>query len=139
MPQSTSNQSLPADTPKVKIDMNENNTSIQMCEAKYKLKIYTELNDYMEQNYEKGDNVEDMVEEAIQSLWNGDYNEPVVEEYEHITFFLKIIKENEDDYGIAFNNYNDPQKIFNLGMYLLAKQTEEDFIEKYETINEKEE
>ena len=127
-----SNQSLKVDTQILKIDLNENKTSTQMCEEKYKKIIYKELGEYMEENYEKGKNVEEMVEEAIQSLWNGYYTEKVVEDYEHIIFFLKLIKENIEDYGEEFKDYDDPQKIFNVGIYILSRKVCEDFIQSYD-------
>lgn len=71
-------------------------------------------------------------DEAIETLWNRGKYETIVRDYEAIFVMLDIIKENYEGFGMDFKDYNDPQKIFNSGMYFIAKEvlneaTEQDF------------
>ena len=88
--------------------------------------LYTEIiksnyRNYYEENYEdyEGD-LDDFKEEVINELYNSDNSEPFNEIYSHLIFFLKVVKENDEDYGGCFKEWDNPQKVYELGMYFLA-------------------
>ena len=88
----------------------------------YKKIVLDEFNVYFQENWEEGRNWEEFIDEAACTLYNSYHNTFVEDNYYHIVFFLKIIKEHSDWIG-EFKDYDDPQKIYNLGMLFLAVDT----------------
>ena len=61
---------------------------------------------------------EDFKEKAIQDLYNSGITEPFCESYYHLVFFLGMcIPQSE-----WFIDWNEPQKVYELGLYLLAEE-----------------
>lgn len=86
----------------------------------YKKIVLDEFDEYFQENWEEKKDWEEFLDEAIFSLYNSYHNTFVEDNYYHIVFFLKIIKEHSDSYGLDFKDYDDPQKIYNLGMLFVA-------------------
>ena len=98
--------------------------------------LYTEIiksnyRNYYEENYEdyEGD-LDDFKEEVINELYNSDNCEPFNEIYSHLIFFLKVVKENDEDYGGCFKEWDNPQKVYELGMYFLASNVIRDMTDE---------
>ena len=99
-------------------------------------RLYTEIiksnyRNYYEENYEdyEGD-LDDFKEEVINELYNSDNSEPFNEIYSHLIFFLKVVKENDEDYGGCFKEWDNPQKVYELGMYFLASNVIRDMTDE---------
>tara|TARA_R110000796_G_scaffold142508_1_gene259046 strand:- start:207 stop:704 length:498 start_codon:yes stop_codon:yes gene_type:complete len=97
------------------------NSTMAIVEELYTEIIKSNYRNYYEENYEdyEGD-LDDFKEEVINELYNSDNSEPFNEIYSHLIFFLKVVKENDEDYGGCFKEWDNPQKVYELGMYLLA-------------------
>ena len=94
---------------------------MEIVEALYTEIIKSNFRNYYEENYVDyvGD-FDSFKDEAINELYNSDNCEPFNEIYSHLIFFLKVVKENDEDYGGCFKEWDNPQKVYELGMYLLA-------------------
>jgi hypothetical protein len=118
----------------VKIDLEKNNSSnLKMVNhsQNFQNQVKEEFQNYYNENWDGGD-WDDFKEEAKESLWNSYYNQTIVKDYEAFIIMLDMIKSHYEENGWEFNDYNDPQKVFNLGMYfiateVLAELNEEDF------------
>ena len=87
--------------------------------------LYTEIikrnyRNYYEENYDDEGDLDDFKEEAINELYNSDNSEPFNEIYSHLIFFLKVVKEEQEEFEYFFKDWDKPQKVYELGMYLLA-------------------
>ena len=113
--------------------------------------ITDDFRDYVEQDYgqtecglyfgerpkngDKGDDGEDwdsFKEEAFQILYNHDIDYPVEEDYSFLVFFLCVVKEHSDANDKV--EWDNPQKIVNLGYYYIAQEIFGDF-EKEEFVD----
>lgn len=74
---------------------------------------------------------DDFKEEAVEEIYNNT-NQEVEQDYKKLIFYLRVIKEDYDEYGYGygFKDYNDPQKIVNLAYYFVAKRVFEEFQEE---------
>jgi len=88
----------------------------------FKKIVLEEFDEYFKQNWEEDKDWNEFIDEVICTLYNSYYDQRVEENYYHIVFFLKIIKEHSDEFG-EFKDYDNPQKIYNLGMLFLAMDT----------------
>lgn len=99
----------------------------------FKNQVKAEFQEYYNENWGEYDgDWGDFKDEAVETLWNSGNYETIVRDYEALMVMLDIIKENYEEFGMDFKDYNDPQKVFNSGMYFLAKEvlrnaTEQDF------------
>jgi len=91
-------------------------------------KLYTEIIkrdfcNYYEENYYDED-FEEFKEIAIEEMYNsvdGSVVLPFSEIYSHLIFFLKVVKEELTEFDYFFKDWDNPQKVYKLGMYFLAK------------------
>ena len=91
-------------------------------------KLYTEIIkrdfcNYYEENYYDED-FEEFKEIAIEEMYNsvdGSVVLPFSEIYSHLIFFLKVVKEELTEFDYFFKDWDNPQKVYKLGMYYLAK------------------
>lgn len=60
---------------------------------------------------------EDFKEKAIEYLYNSNNIEPFCQSYSHLVFFLGMCIPQSD----WFIDWNEPQKVYELGLYLLAE------------------
>jgi len=97
------------------------NPTMAIVEELYTEIIKSNFRNYYEENYEDYESdLDDFKEEAIEQLYNSDNSEPFNEIYSHLIFFLKVVKENDKDYGGSFDEWDNPQKVYELGLYFLA-------------------
>ena len=97
------------------------NPRMAIVEELYTEIIKRDFLNYYEEKYEDYESdLDDFKEEAIEELYNSDNSEPFNEIYSHLIFFLKVVKENDEDYGGCFKEWDNPQKVYELGMYFLA-------------------
>ena len=97
------------------------NPKMEIVEELYTEIIKRDFLNYYEEKYEDYESdLDDFKEEAIEELYNSDNSEPFNEIYSHLIFFLKVVKENDEDYGGCFKEWDNPQKVYELGMYFLA-------------------
>ena len=89
----------------------------------YEATIKRDFCNYYEEHYE-GMDFEDFKEIAIEELYNstngvvGQFNEI----YSHLLFFLKIVNTEQPEFDYFFKEWDNPQKVFELGMYFFAKE-----------------
>jgi len=104
---------------------------MEIVEALYTEIIKSNFRNYYEENYVDyvGD-FDSFKDEAINELYNSDNCEPFNEIYSHLIFFLKVVKENNDDYGGCFKEWDNPQKVYELGMYFLASNVIRDMTDE---------
>lgn len=117
-------------------------------QIKMSFRIYYDENydngkDWFKENYDGAD-WDDFKYSAIEELYNSDKSEPFCETYSHLVYFLKVVKENDEDYGGCFKDWDNPQKVFELGMYFLARnvlsdEEYEDYKFEYESEEEEDE
>ena len=97
------------------------NPTMAIVEELYTETIKRDFRNYCVEKYEDYESdLDDFKEEAIEELYNSDNSEPFNEIYSHLIFFLKVVKENDEDYGGCFKEWDNPQKVYELGMYFLA-------------------
>jgi len=91
----------------------------------YEAKIKRDFCNYYEEHYE-GMDFEEFKEIAIEEMYNSTNPLRVVEQfneiYSHLVFFLKIVNTEQEDLGYYFKEWDNPQKVFECGMYFFAKE-----------------
>lgn len=107
------------------------NPTMAIVEELYTEIIKSNFRNYYEENYVDyvGD-FDSFKDEAINEMYNSDNSEPFNEIYSHLVFFLKVVKENDEDYGGCFKEWDNPQKVYELGMYFLASNVIRDMTDE---------
>ena len=118
---------------KVKIEIELfKQTTLTMNSMEIVKQLYTEqIKESWRGKY--GDDFEGQVFEEFRDEWiEGFYNtetteehqwihEPFNEIYTHLVFFLGMVKENQEEFDYFFKDWDNPQKVYELGLYYLAK------------------
>lgn len=111
--------------------MNTGNMESKLENIKNKVK--NDFREYFDDNWcDYEGEWDDFKEEARETLWNGDFTQPIIEDYETLLIMLENIQIQIEEYGIEFKEYHDPQRVFNLGMYLIATKVLEEIPEPQE-------
>ena len=107
------------------------NPTMAIVEELYTEIIKSNFRNYYEENYVDyvGD-FDSFKDEAINEMYNSDNSEPFNEIYSHLVFFLKVVKENDEDYGGCFKEWDNPQKVYEFGMYFLASNVIRDMTDE---------
>jgi hypothetical protein len=93
---------------------------IERIEDDFRTYCQEEYKDYLdEQLYDNEAELwQEFKEKALQDLYNSDDIEPFCQSYSHLVFFLGMcIPQSE-----WFTDWNKPQKVYQLGLYLLAEE-----------------
>ena len=69
---------------------------------------------------------DDFREEYLHETYNSDNIGPFNEQYRDLVYFMRKI--HEDEIAEWFKDWNNPQKIYETGMYILAKETIYDMV-----------
>jgi len=87
------------------------------------LEIRGEFQEYYDENWnDYGMEWDEFKDEALHDLYNSATYQSVSQNYHHLLLCLRVIKENDADYDRTFNDWDDPQKIFNLTYYFIAQR-----------------
>jgi hypothetical protein len=90
--------------------------------------ITEEFREYYEDNWDD-DNWDDFKEQAKEELYNS-YDRQVEHDYHKLLFCLTVIKEEDENYGGTFKDYDDPTRITNLAYYFIASNIISNFEEE---------
>jgi hypothetical protein len=89
--------------------------------------VTEEFRAYVEDvDFEEGGDWEEYKDGALQYLYNADYDQRLLEDYDYLVFFLCVVKEHKVEFDLDVE-WDKPQKIVNLGYYLIAQEIFGDF------------
>jgi hypothetical protein len=75
---------------------------------------------YYHENYE-GEEFEEFKDTFLQEIYNSSEDVEIKKDYHYLLFFLHTIKEELYQGHVTFSDWDNPQKIVNLGYYIIAK------------------
>lgn len=90
--------------------------------------ITEEFHEWWDQNWDGTEEWEELKDTAIQELYNNN-DQQVEQDYHKLMFYLRVIKEDDEEYGGTFSDWDNPQKIVNLAYYFVATRFFGDFEE----------
>ena len=87
----------------------------------YRIQIITEFREYYLENYEDGDDFDMFKESYIEEQYNSYNSYPFNQQYNHFVYFLGVVNKESEE-GFPFNEWDKPQKVYEYGIYFLARE-----------------
>tara|TARA_R110000803_G_scaffold43861_1_gene93198 strand:+ start:41 stop:532 length:492 start_codon:yes stop_codon:yes gene_type:complete len=83
--------------------------------------------DYYGDNFQGGD-FDDFKNDFVEEIYNYENDDItglvkehlVIKEFSHLVFFLKLVKEHTFEIDLDFKDWDEPEKVWKLGLYCLA-------------------